>query len=352
MPINTSLSLYDFLSHVVIGVVILMLCNISPDTLGSSWMFGGCAYIAGFVFSKLNESAFWTICTRNPEILIYNAKKELQNIKDDSAMHEYYRAYYNFSQRKHFSVITILEAQYSFFYNLSVIALFLCLCLLFTSKYIINFMSTFTNMIPFVKDSLGNYTFILYLEKTNESIDLSFLIILYTFVFIACLMRAIYEISKKKETDILLWTSTICAIISTFSIASLTSISCGAFLLKTNIWVTILTFCMFGCIIILFIDKFHKPQKIFCLYKLCRFLFFTAAIISTIFMAIIAFYKQLNYTMDNTIIFCCLLTCVLIFIAYKIQTKICVLIVEGDYFISLIDEEKDKRHNVPNPPAI
>ena len=55
-------------------------------------------------------------------------------------------------------------------------------------------------MIPFVKDSLGNYTFILYLEKTNESIDLSFLIFLYTFVFIACLMRAIYEISKKKET--------------------------------------------------------------------------------------------------------------------------------------------------------
>lgn len=350
MPINTSLSLYDFLSHVVIGVVILMLCNIAPDTLGSSWMFGGCAYIAGFVFSKLNESAFWSAYTRNPKFLIENAYANLNNLncKDKS----YYKAYYNYSQRSYFSTITILEAQYSFIYNLSVISILVSLSTLFDQRCIEYLLSSSKHIMFYISPwSKNGYLLSSILPPHNDTVDLSFLFVLYITVFTACLLRCFNNSNAYGKGSFSLWLFAIATIISSFTIAGLST-----FYATKMLNTCILVIISLICISILTLSYCIVIKKNF--HGIFYFLFYIFATITIIWLSVVLIESSSSSPMDRndtTTIFTLgyyLFTCIIIFIAYKIQEKICNLIVEGDYFLNLIDEEKDKRHNAPNPPAI
>ena len=57
---NTEVTLYDFLNYEVIGVLLLFICGFEPSDTIDNWPFFVVAFIAGLVFSKLAENAFWT----------------------------------------------------------------------------------------------------------------------------------------------------------------------------------------------------------------------------------------------------------------------------------------------------
>ena len=133
---NTEVTLYDFLNYEVIGGLLLLLCNIMPNTLSPSWLFFVFAFIAGLVFSKLVENAFWTKWTRNPEWAIRKGVETLNKYLNDNqqrysySINEYYRDYYRVSKEPSYKTILILEAQYRFICNLLTISLlcfFACL---------------------------------------------------------------------------------------------------------------------------------------------------------------------------------------------------------------------------------
>ena len=136
MNTNTEISLYDFLNYEVIGTLLLILCNIMPNTLSSFWLFFVFAFIAGLIFSKLAENAFWTKWTRNPKWAIRKGVETLNkhlNINQqisNYSINEYYRDYYRVSKEPSYKTILVLEAQYRFICNLMIVSLvcfFVCL---------------------------------------------------------------------------------------------------------------------------------------------------------------------------------------------------------------------------------
>lgn len=138
MNTNTEVSLYDFLNCEIIGVLLLFICGFTPDNMMYKWSFFVYAFIAGLVFSKLAENAFWTRWTRNPKWAI---KKGIEAVNRDmvdekkikiddymKSMSNYIRDYYQVTKGSNYKIIQILEAQYKFVTNLvllSIVCLFI-----------------------------------------------------------------------------------------------------------------------------------------------------------------------------------------------------------------------------------
>lgn len=120
---GTTLTLYDFLNYVVIGALMLLTCNIKPNTI-NEWLYFVLAYIVGLIIVKLHENTFWYSCVRNPRHLIESAEKELDNNKKDK--NSYLKNYYRIFGDKVATNIRILEAQFAFVMNLMIpMAIFL-----------------------------------------------------------------------------------------------------------------------------------------------------------------------------------------------------------------------------------
>ena len=115
---NTEVTLYDFLNYEVIGVLMLFLCKITPQTISLTWLFFVFAFIEGFVFSKLVENSFWTKYTRNSPCLIKKARKIVHQTKKNRRLKSYYKSYYSISKNGTYKTVQILEAQYAFVHNL------------------------------------------------------------------------------------------------------------------------------------------------------------------------------------------------------------------------------------------
>ena len=118
---NTEVTLYDFLNYEVIGVL-LLICGFTPNDLIYEWAFFVFAFIAGLVFSKLAENAFWIKWTRNPKWAIDKGKKALEETKEKEWRHLYYIKYYKLSKESCYKTIQILEAHYRFVVNLLMLA--------------------------------------------------------------------------------------------------------------------------------------------------------------------------------------------------------------------------------------
>lgn len=146
MTAEAKLTFYDFLTYEVIGVLILVLCSVFPSMFFSEWMFFVIAFIAGFIFSKLSENAFWFKWIRNPECLIIKANKDLIRNIQDHIKYNYLSDYYTLSEKKTYDTVRVLEAQFAFVYNL---------CVLFSLYTIVNY-----NDIS--KICLDNFTFDLF----------------------------------------------------------------------------------------------------------------------------------------------------------------------------------------------
>lgn len=114
---GTTLTLYDFLNYVVIGALMLLTCNIKPNTI-NEWLYFVLAYIVGLIIVKLHENTIWYSCFRNPKCLIENGKRELTRTKSNPVLNQYYKEYYNLLGDKTSRTITILEAQFAFVLNL------------------------------------------------------------------------------------------------------------------------------------------------------------------------------------------------------------------------------------------
>lgn len=137
MNTNTEVTLYDFLNYEVIGVLLLFICGFTPNDLIYEWAFFVFAFVAGLVFSKLAENAFWTKWTRNPKWAIRQGIEKLNEKLNDNQklsiydylLNDYYNDYYVVTKEPVYKTIQILEAQYRFVGNLvllSFICLFIC----------------------------------------------------------------------------------------------------------------------------------------------------------------------------------------------------------------------------------
>ena len=135
MNTNTEVSLYDFLNCEIIGVLLLFICGFTPDNMMYKWSFFVYAFIAGLVFSKLAENAFWTRWTRNP---VWAIKKGIEAVNRDielidekkiiiddymNSMSNYIRDYYQVTKGSNYKIIQILEAQYKFVTNLALLSI-------------------------------------------------------------------------------------------------------------------------------------------------------------------------------------------------------------------------------------
>lgn len=131
---NTEVTLYDFLNYEVIGLLLLFICGFTPNDLIYEWLFFVLAFIAGLVFSKLAENAFWTKWTRNPKWAIRKGiEKQNEKLNDnqkisiyDYSLNNYYNDYYRVTKEPVYKTIQILEAQYRFVENLFLLS-FVCL---------------------------------------------------------------------------------------------------------------------------------------------------------------------------------------------------------------------------------
>lgn len=116
---STTLTLYDFLNHVVIGALMLLACNITPYTT-NEWFYFMLAYIVGLIVTKLHEKTYWWNSFRNPNCLIQNANIKLKRTKADDTKNQYYKNYYRVFKHKVNENISILEAQFAFLMNLMI----------------------------------------------------------------------------------------------------------------------------------------------------------------------------------------------------------------------------------------
>ena len=125
---NTEVTLYDFLNYEVIGVLLLFICGFTPNDLTYEWVFFVFAFIAGLVFSKLAENAFWIKWTRNPKWIICKGVEIVNkdiSIEDDKIVindyeksNKYLKDYYRITKEPIYKTIQILETQYRFMENL------------------------------------------------------------------------------------------------------------------------------------------------------------------------------------------------------------------------------------------
>lgn len=122
---NTEVTLYDFLNYEVVGVLLLFICGFTPCDTIYEWLFFVFAFIAGLVFSKLAENAFWTKWTRNPNwainkgMVLFNENIGYKKYDcDNYTKQDYYKDYYRITKEPIYKTIQILEAQYRFMENL------------------------------------------------------------------------------------------------------------------------------------------------------------------------------------------------------------------------------------------
>jgi hypothetical protein len=121
MTSSVKITLYDFLNYIVIGVLSLLICNLTPDKILPIWLYLIIALLSGFIFAKLSENAFWYKWIRNTDCFILKANKEIIIVKSRIYQNSYIKDYYTLSGTKTFNTITILEAQFAFVYNLIVL---------------------------------------------------------------------------------------------------------------------------------------------------------------------------------------------------------------------------------------
>ena len=122
---GTNLTLYDFLNYVVIWTLMLLTCNIKPNTI-NEWLYFVLAYFVGLIIVKLHENTFWYSYVRNPRHLIKSAENELDNKKKDNDKNSYNINYYRIFGDKATTNIRILEEQFAFVMNLMIpMAIFL-----------------------------------------------------------------------------------------------------------------------------------------------------------------------------------------------------------------------------------
>lgn len=143
---NTNLTLYDFLNYEVVGVLMLLACNIKPNTI-DTWLFFIFAYIVGLIVSKLNENCIWSKCLRNPQCLIDEAERDLENIKTEPNKSRYYISYYRIFGNKVSDNIRILEAQYAFVWNLIIPTIVYVVMFAYCSERLNNIFNTTQNNI-------------------------------------------------------------------------------------------------------------------------------------------------------------------------------------------------------------
>lgn len=288
MNTNTEISLFDFLNYEIIGTLLLLLCNIMPNTLSPSWLFFVFAFIAGLIFSKLAENAFWTRWTRNPKCLLIEAKLDTRQSRRKRVLKNYYKDYYRLSRNATYKTVLILEAQYSFLYNLWLL-LILYLIMIYYSE---------DSMIQFI-ESIKCGTF---------SID--------------C-----------------------CKCCHVASNGCLTSIN---FVPLIVVYLVMLFFDILGWISCeCFCDNNIKNQVIKSTRKDNEELKFIVRALYTLLFMLVAVLIYQNINLNNPIsIFKWTLYALITtipYIAYKIQLKISTLVIEGAYYLKELEKEENKQ---------
>ena len=259
--------------------MLLFICGFEPSDTIDNWPFFVFAFIAGLVFSKLAENAFWTKWTRNPKWAIRKGVDTLNNSigykKFDSEHYTknvYYIEYYCVSKNPIYKTIQILETQYRFVENLillSIICFVICFC----------------------KPCELKQLFCLGCKSGEAIIGIYSFMILFTFV--GCIInkfplpqKGMVELRKTIVSIVIYSLIIVCLIISN--------------------WLHIKSF----------FDSFNSVSDLD-LLSLIRF--DTSSSYCFIFAAL-----------------------VLLYLAYKIQLKISTLVIEGAYYSNIIDNQKER----------
>lgn len=273
---NTEVTLYDFLNYEVIGVLMLFLCNITPQTISPNWLFFVYAFIEGFVFSKLVENSFWTKFTRNPKCIIKNARKKVFCAKKDGCLNRYYKSYYRISKIETYKTIQILEAQYTFVHNLLIVCIVYYIVVRFSRDYF-------------------NELFV-----SNESIGLC-----------SCCKQCVMKNTIPNTINLM-----------PIIVSNIILLFCCIFK-----WIS-----CFGTCIKRKQEKEEKEQS--CL--LIKAMFALVVLVFTVLMI----RDNNNHTFDVFICGLSFLIILLPFLAYNIQLKISILVIEGAHYLKELEKEE------------
>lgn len=196
MNLTSKLSLYDTLTYEVIGCILLFSCHISPATFEAfPWIFFILAFIAGFIFSKLNENGPFFHMIRNSKYFIVKARNKLDSINpiDDN----YYRDYYCLCEKKTFSTIKLLEAHIAFFFNIAILIFALLLIRVICPDY---YNDTISSLLHYKK--YGCFCNPIIVNNIQPSISLPIIIISVQVVLLYIKCLCFKCLCQKQESSI------------------------------------------------------------------------------------------------------------------------------------------------------
>ena len=85
MNMPTSISLYELLNNIIVGLALMFLCLPLDCNLNDQWWLLFAAYIAGALYSKLNEASIGLLF-RNLDKLISEAEHKEKNHKNKNIL--------------------------------------------------------------------------------------------------------------------------------------------------------------------------------------------------------------------------------------------------------------------------
>ena len=126
MNMPTSISLYELLNNIIVGLALMFLCLPLDCNLNDQWWLFFVAYIAGALYSKLNEASIGLLF-RNLDKLISEAEHKEKTTK----IKTYYEAYYEGWKSYCINNVSSLEALLAFLRNVWPIIIAALLSILF-----------------------------------------------------------------------------------------------------------------------------------------------------------------------------------------------------------------------------
>ena len=118
MNLASRVTLYDLLTMVVSGALILVLCGCVPsNSVWEIFVWSAASYIVGMIYNGMVEWLFTSLNLRNREGWIRKARRQFEKERRQGAA-GYYEAYYRCFERSALACIPVLEAQVAFIRNM------------------------------------------------------------------------------------------------------------------------------------------------------------------------------------------------------------------------------------------
>lgn len=118
MNLASRVTLYDLLTMVVSGALILVLCGCVPNNnVWEIFIWSAASYIVGMIYNGVVEWLFTSLNLRNREGWIRKARRQFEKERRQGVA-GYYEAYYRCFERSALACIPVLEAQVAFIRNM------------------------------------------------------------------------------------------------------------------------------------------------------------------------------------------------------------------------------------------